>query len=632
MLLRDYQLAGVDAVEAELAKVRATLLEWATGLGKTVAAAELIRRWYPKPCLFICHRHELVDQAMDKIKAHTGLECLREQGNHRIDPDFLFEQNQPVVASVQSLNAKWGDNALRLYKFKPALLIIDEVHHARSATYERVVNHCGDNCKIVGISATVKRHDKKALGKIFQSVAHRYQLEEAVTNGYLCDIAAESVQVSGLDYSKLRIVAGDFDKNQLALMMEVEETVQRMIHPSLEIIFGVSPRNSLAGIEPSRWEEYLRGFGRPRKTLMFCASVAHARLAADIFNRVFKEPLADWVCGETKPDERQEKIARFRSGEMPILCNMGIATEGFDEPSIEIVLHGRPTMSVGLYQQMYGRVTRTLPGVIDGLTDRQQRLAAIKSSGKPFARSVDYVGNSDRLKLVTAVDLLGGTYDEETKRRALQRTISKPVMIAVTLSNMEREVQREKKAKQLAEEQAAAERKKHLVAAAHFQSKAVSLFGNGGAPMPHMPRGSEPATKPQSGYLWWRGAHPDWGQSKKQAGWMIGIIKANNDQIPPQYRFLAPAQIQTENSSMIYDDDFDIPETLGNMEVVVDRATPADVRHMLCELLSPCAVCGMPIGLPYVWFVFEAPFQGIDFFVHEQCVDALKAGRFFSPQ
>ena len=535
--LRDYQIVGVDAVQSEFAKVRATLLEWATGLGKTVAAAELIRRWYPKPCLFICHRHELVEQAMAKIKAHTGLECLREQGNHRIDPDFIFEQNQPVVASVQSLNAKWGDNARRLHKFKPALLIIDEVHHARSETYERVVNYCGDTCKIVGITATVKRHDKKALGKIFQSVAHRYQIEEGVANGYLCDIAAESIMVSGLDYSKLRIVAGDFDKKELATMLEVEETVQKMIHPSLEIIFG-APRNSLSNIEPARWEEYLRGFGKPRKTLMFCASVGHAQLAADIFNRVFKEPIADWVCGETKFDRRRETIDAFRSGSMPILCNMGIATEGFDEPTIQIVLHGRPTLSLGLYQQMLGRVTRTLPGVIDGIEDREQRLAAIKASDKQFARNIDFVGNSDRLRLVSSVDVLGGTYDEETKQRAIARTLNKPVMISVTLSNMEVRVQQERKAKKLADELAAAERKKHLVAAAHFQSKSVNLFGAPvGGPTPHTQRTIEPATKRQRGYLGWRGAHPDWGQSKKQAGWMIGIIKANHDQIPPQYDF-----------------------------------------------------------------------------------------------
>ena len=95
------------------------------------------------------------------------------------------------------------------------------------------------------------------------------------------------------------------------------------------------------------------------------------------------------------------------SGEIPILCNMGIATEGFDEPTIEIVLHGRPTLSLGLYQQMTGRVTRTLPSVIDGLSDRDSRLDAIKSSDKKFARIIDFVGNSDRLQLVTAVNYSG---------------------------------------------------------------------------------------------------------------------------------------------------------------------------------------------------------------------------------
>jgi superfamily II DNA or RNA helicase len=535
-VLRDYQLTGVNAVEAEFLKVRATLLEWATGLGKTVAASELIRRWHPQPCLFICHREELVDQAMRQITAHTGLECLREQGNHRIDPDFLFNQNLPVVASVQSLNAKWGDNARRMHKFKPALLIIDEVHHARSATYERVVNYCGANCKILGISATPKRHDKKALGKIFESVAHRYQIEEAVANGYLCDIAAEAIPVSGLDYSHLRIVAGDFDKKELARMMEVEETVQKMIHPSLEVIFG-TPRNSLGAIEPAKWEEFLRSHGAPRKTLMFCASVGHAQLAADIFNRVFKERVADWVCGETRPDERKKKIDDFRSGSVPILCNMGIATEGFDEPSIHIVLHGRPTKSVGLYKQMLGRITRTLRGVIDGIDNPKQRLAAIAASDKKFARNIDFVGNSDRLSLVTAVDVLGGNYDDETKRKAINRSINKPVMIAVTLNNMEQEVQRERKARALEAERVAAESRKHMVAAAHFSSKSVNLFGRStGAPWQQSNRGPS-ATEKQIKVMGRAGIHPDWW-GRKRAGWIIGKLIENKWRLPADMAYL----------------------------------------------------------------------------------------------
>ena len=111
-------------------------------------------------------------------------------------------------------------------------------------------------------------------------------------------------------------------------------------------------------------------------------------------------------------------------------------------------------------------------------------------------------------------------------------------MIAVTLSNMEKQLQHERKLKQLADERAEAERKRHLVAAANFQSKQVNLFGvASGGPMPTTARGTKPETKRQRGYLGWRGVHPDWGQSIKEAGWIIGIIKANNDQIPAKYDF-----------------------------------------------------------------------------------------------
>lgn len=544
--LREYQLEGIAAVEREFSNgVRATLLEWATGLGKTVAAAEIIRRWHPLPCMFICHREELISQAIHKIESHTGLRCAREQAGHRVHPDFLFNQDRPVVASVQSLNAKWGDNAKRLHKFKPSLLIIDEVHHARADTYERVINHCGDNCKVLGITATPKRHDKKALGKFFQSVAHRYQLEEGVANGYLVDIAAEAIEVVGLDYSKLRIVAGDFDKKQLAEMMEVEETVQRMVHPSLEIIFGVNPRGSLGNLPPNEWETYLRSFGRARKTLMFCASVEHARLASEVFNRVFHgTKMADWICGETPTMERKERLDKFRSGQVPILCNMGIATEGFDEPSIELILHGRPTKSVALYVQMLGRGTRTLPGVIDGIVAADERKSAIKVSPKPFARSVDFVGNSDRLQLVTAVDVLGGDYSAEAKKRAIDRSLNKPVMIAVTLNNMEKQIQQEHKERRLAAERAELERRKGLVAAAKFHGKDVDLFKHLKSPAPvwhsvKLPSKANGATERQRYVMGKAGINPT-GWTKKQAGMVLGILSQNDWRLPadPKYDWI----------------------------------------------------------------------------------------------
>lgn len=537
--LRDYQLTAADNVQKQFSDgIRSTLVEWATGLGKTVLAAEIIRRWLPRPCLFLCHRKELLDQAVAKIEEHTGLECLVERGEHRCSPDSLFGQEQPVVATVQSLNGKWGQ-AKRMNKFKPELVICDEVHHSRARTYEHIFNYVGEGCKLLGITATPKRHDKKALGKHFQEVAHRYQLEQAVRDGYLVDIAAESIKVLGLDYSKLRIVRGDFDQEQLKAMLEVEETIQRMCHPSLEIIYGVNPRGSLANLPPTQWQDYLSKFGKPRKTLMFCASVAHARLAAEIFNRVVKD-IAAWVCGETPTKEREQIIANFRDGTVPILCNMGIATEGFDEPSIEVVLHGRPTAVLGLYQQMLGRVTRPMPGVIDGLARTDERLSAIKGSTKPFARSVDFVDNSLRNKLVTSVDILGGDYSDEVKQRAITRTLNKPVMIAVTLSNMEKEIQSEQKRKKLEQERLDAERKRGLVAAAHYHSQDVQLFGKSGKPfVKSAPREKQPATDKQKYRLGKCGIYP-LGWTLNQAKMIIGILANNGWTLPadPKYDWI----------------------------------------------------------------------------------------------
>lgn len=71
--LRDYQAAGADAVQRELQTVRSTAVIWATGLGKSTLAAELVRRWSPAPTLFICERKELVWQAAERITAHTEI-------------------------------------------------------------------------------------------------------------------------------------------------------------------------------------------------------------------------------------------------------------------------------------------------------------------------------------------------------------------------------------------------------------------------------------------------------------------------------------------------------------------------------------------------------------------------------
>ena len=80
------------------------------------------------------------------------------------------------------------------------------------------------------------------------------------------------------------------------------------------------------------------------------------------------------------------------------------------------------------------------------------------------------------------------------------------------------------------------------------------------------------------------------------------------------------------------EEDFEIPEMDGDdMIVHIDQTTPEDVRDGLISIRAPCQVCGVVLGLPYVWIVPGDRFQGRDFFVHPHCVAALKSGKFFSP-
>lgn len=554
MILREYQSEAADSVMQQFSKgIRSNLVEWATGLGKTVLAAEIIKRFYPMQSLFVCNSVELVDQAVDKIQTHTGLQCRVERAEHHILPEDLFRSTNPIVATVQSLNASWGD-LRRMHKFKPKLVIFDEADLARAETFERVDEYVGAECKAMGITATPLRHDKKALRKIFNEVAHRYPLEKAVTEGYLVDIAARSVQIHGLDYSKLKVRHGDYTNADLAKILEPEEIVQRMAQASLEFIFGVEPKGSLGHLEPYLWNDVLHGRSslegvRVRvpnglKTIMFCASVNHAKMACDIFNRVL-DGEADWICGDTSEDKRAEKLSAFRSGKTRIMCNCAVFSRGFDEPSVELVLLGRPTASETIVKQQIGRVTRPLPGVIDGCNTRESRLAAIAGSAKPVARVADYVGASDRIDTKTVVDILGGDYSAEAKAKARATMLTKGVMVAVTLTKIEDEVRKEKARKEKEMELYEAERKRGLVAAAKFSTKEVDLFGAKKHKVKQWhptARTGKPATDPQLRALGSLGVNPKCGWTLAQASMLIADARKNEEagrgwKLSPQYEW-----------------------------------------------------------------------------------------------
>jgi superfamily II DNA or RNA helicase len=422
--LRPYQKAAVDGVFDAWRTARSTLLVQPTGTGKTVTFAHVINRMPAGRALVLAHREELIFQAADKIEAVTGAKPDIEMAEMRAD-HAMFGKARVVVSSIQTQCAgRNGDT--RMKRFDPrefALLVVDEAHHATAPTYRRVLEHYGQNpdLKILGCTATPDRHDEEALGQVFDSVAFDYELLDAIHDGWLVPIQQRSVVVDGLDYSSVRTTAGDLNGADLARVMEYEETLHGIAAPTMDLAAG-------------------------RKTLVFAASVAHAERLCEIFNR-HRTDCARFVTGTTPKDDRRAMLADYAAGKFQMLVNVGVATEGFDEPGIACVVMARPTKSRALYAQMAGRGTRPLPGLVDGLPEADARRAAITASAKPACEIVDFVGNSGRHKLITTADILGGNYSDEVvdrARAAAEKADGAAIDMAEALVDAERQLAEER--------------------------------------------------------------------------------------------------------------------------------------------------------------------------------------------
>lgn len=448
---RDYQGDAKSSVMREWESVVSTLVVMPTGLGKTIVFAEIIEAMQPKRALVLAHREELIWQARQRIHDATGLECDIEMADLRVSPS-LFSNTPVVISTVQTQNAEWNQHK-RMGKFKPqdfGLLIIDEAHHATAKSYKDVIHYYRQNpdLRVLGVTATPDRADEEALGQVFDSVAFDYEILDAIHGGWLVPIEQQFVTINGLDFSQVRTTAGDLNGADLAEVMEAEKNMQGVASATVEIVGD-------------------------RRTIVFTASVKQAEVISNIFNR-HKPGMSDWVCGATNKDKRREILERFKTGDVQVVCNCNVLTEGFDNPAVEVVVMARPTKSRSLYAQMAGRSMRPLPGVVDNLPDSSTRRDYIRTSGKPSCLIVDFVGNSGRHKLMSSADILGGKVSEAAVERALAaaQKAGAPVRMDELLDDSEDELRAEADARRKLEEA----RKAKLVAKVKFSAKRINPF------------------------------------------------------------------------------------------------------------------------------------------------------------
>lgn len=447
---RPYQSEASAAIMDAFDHSASALIVLPTGAGKTVVFSHVVKAMKEHGrCMVVAHREELITQAAKKLMRITGVRPDVEMAARYADEHgFLGSPIDIVVASVQTLNS--GQKRPRYQRFDPMdfkLLVIDEAHHAPANTYRRIVNYFrqNPNLKILGVTATPDRADERALGQVFDTVAFEYGIQNAIDDGWLVPIHQQFVQCSDLDFSGIRTTAGDLNGKDLANVLEEERILHEMVGPTIDII-------------------------GERKTLFFAQSVAQAERTAEIFNR-HREGMAECVFGNTPKDDRADRFLRF-GRRFQVLVNVGVATEGFDDPEIEVVACGRPTKSRALYSQIIGRGTRPLDGLVDPLETADERRAAISASAKPNVMVLDFVGNSGRHKLITTADILGGEYSDEVIAWA-----KKEVVDNRGSADMAEEL---KKAKAAVDEEKRRQeeiRRKRVQARAKYRTRQVSAFG-----------------------------------------------------------------------------------------------------------------------------------------------------------
>ena len=470
--LRDYQKKAVAAIQDHLSRVDSTLAVLPTGCGKTEIFVQLANDWHDGRTLVIAPQIELVGQAAKKIRQRTGVQPAIEQGAHQSNESF-FLRSPFVCASKQSLASCRG-NTKRFERIKDiGLVIVDEAHLAATKAFAEILDHYkADGAKVVGVTATPKRHDNKAMANIFETSAYRMFIKEAVDLGWLVAPRANCAQIESLDLSEVGTKGsrGDFKEGELAKVMEQEAVVFE--------IAEIAAKESVEG-------------ERVLKTVVYCATVNEAQAIAERL-RDHHGLGAEWVCGDKKrcPEQKRHDVlgdlAEPGSG-VDIVCNVGVLTTGWDMPGLEHIVMGRPTKSLSLYTQIVGRGTRPLPGTVDfDDSTPELRRESIANSAKPHFKLTDIYDNSMQHQLCSILDVLGGEMGLEERRRAAAKLKDRSEYADIDdlMGEVEAELAEEKAARERAEaEERERKRRQAIASKASYRNVAVDPLGGseGGA-------------------------------------------------------------------------------------------------------------------------------------------------------
>ena len=326
--LFDYQEDMKERIEKALRLHRSVMAQMPTGTGKTYLLTAVIDSFVNNNPMekvwIVAHRRELVSQIDETVRKFHS---------------YSASNTSSLLSSVKAMSILWLMRHYDEIEEEPGMIVIDEAHHALAKTYKEMWERF-PNAKFLGLTATPCRLNGKGFTDLFDVLVQSWSVPEFISKGRLATYDFVSIKSDGvtqrlIDSLQKRGADGDYQNKEMDMLLNKKPSIERL-YRSLE--------------------EY----GKGRKGIVYAINISHAQKITKLYQEHGVKAIA--IDSKTPAAERQQDIEAFKKGDIQVLVNVDIFSEGFDCPDVEFVQLARPTLSLAKYLQMVGRGLRVAKG------------------------------------------------------------------------------------------------------------------------------------------------------------------------------------------------------------------------------------------------------------------------------
>ena len=326
--LFDYQEDMKERIEKALRLHRSVMAQMPTGTGKTYLLTAVIDSFVSNNPMekvwIVAHRRELVSQIDETVRKFHS---------------YFASNTSSLLSSVKAMSIQWLMRHYDEIEEEPGMIVIDEAHHALAKTYKEMWERF-PNAKFLGLTATPCRLNGKGFTDLFDVLVQSWSVPEFISKGRLATYDFVSIKSDGvtqrlIDSLQKRGADGDYQNKEMDMLLNKKPSIERL-YRSLE--------------------EY----GKDRKGIVYAINISHAQKITKLYQEHGVKAIA--IDSKTPATERQQDIEAFKKGDIQVLVNVDIFSEGFDCPDVEFVQLARPTLSLAKYLQMVGRGLRVAKG------------------------------------------------------------------------------------------------------------------------------------------------------------------------------------------------------------------------------------------------------------------------------